>query len=111
MKCLCTQKEYKWDVRIDHKVRKQWEIRAKKRYSDMQFKMRDRLKREPNYKPPFVDNDTWAKWKSDWEHPERKAVSTRNSSNRRGGGDKAEATHIGGSVPHAKTMWKLVNIQ
>ena len=53
------------------------------------------------------DNETWARWKADWECP---AVSARNSSNRRGGRDKAEATHIRGSIPHARTMRDLVSI-
>ena len=74
----------------------------------MLTKARSRIKTVPNFKPDYIDNETWARWKSDWELPENKAISARNASNRRGGGDVAEATHIGGSVPHAKTMRNLV---
>ena len=76
----------------------------------MLFKARKKLKSAPDYKPTFIDSETWARWKNDWECPETKALSARNSSNRHGGGDKAEATHIGGSVPHARTMRDLVSI-
>ena len=76
----------------------------------MLFKWRRTLKSKPEFKPPSIDNETWARWKADWERPDNKAVSARNSSNRRGGKDRAEATHIGGSIPHAKTMRDLVSI-
>ena len=78
--------------------------------SGLLFKWRKTLKSKPEFKPPFIDNETWARWKADWEHPDNKAVSARNSSNRRGGKDKAEATHIGGSIPHARTMRDFVSI-
>jgi hypothetical protein len=84
--------------------------KAQKRYSDMLTKARSKIVTIPNYKPPFISEDTWAQWKIIWESPENKALSARNSANRRGGRDKAEATHIGGSVPYAKTMRDLVNI-
>ena len=111
MKHLCIQKQYKWDPRLEHFVRRSWEEKAAKRYADMLFKWRRTLKSKPEFKPPSIDNETWARWKADWEHPDNKAVSARNSSNRRGGRDKAEATHIGGSVLHARTMRDLVSIQ
>ncbi len=76
----------------------------------MLTKARSKSKTIPNYKPDFISPDTWAQWKIVWELPENKAISARNSANRRGGRDKAEATHIGGSVPHAKTMRDMVNI-
>ena len=50
------------------------------------------------------------RWDNDRERPENKALAARNSSNRRGGGDKAEAIHIDGSILHAKTMRDLVSV-
>ncbi|XP_057520726.1 uncharacterized protein LOC130800996 [Amaranthus tricolor] len=100
-------KQYKWDSRLEHFVRRSWEEKAAKRYADMLFKWRRTLKSKSDFKRPSIDNETWARWKADWEHPDNKAVSARNSSNRRGGRGKVEATHIGGSIPHARTMRDL----
>ncbi|XP_057517114.1 uncharacterized protein LOC130798229 [Amaranthus tricolor] len=77
----------------------------------MLFKWRKTLKSKPEFKPPSIDNETWARWKADWERPDNKVVSARNSSNRRGGKDRAEATHLGGSIPHARTMRDLEQSQ
>ncbi|XP_057519438.1 uncharacterized protein LOC130800104 [Amaranthus tricolor] len=101
------KKQYKWDPRLEHFVRRSWKEKAAKRYADMLFKWRRTLKSKPDFKPPSIDNETWARWKADWERLDNKAVSARNSSNRRGGRDKDEATHIGGSVSHARTMRDL----
>ncbi|XP_057526475.1 uncharacterized protein LOC130805709 [Amaranthus tricolor] len=100
-------KQYKWDPRLEPFVRRSWEEKAAKRYADMLFKWRRTLKSEPEFKPPSINNETWARWKADWKRPDNKAVSASNSSNRHGGKDKAEATHIGGSIPHARTMRDL----
>ncbi|XP_057550591.1 uncharacterized protein LOC130828644 [Amaranthus tricolor] len=92
------------DPRLEPFVRRSWEEKAAKRYADMLFKWRRTFKSKPEFKPPSFDNETWARWKADWERPDNKAISARNSSNGRGEKDKAEATHIGGSIPHARTM-------
>ncbi|CAO2835178.1 unnamed protein product [Amaranthus hypochondriacus] len=68
-----------------------------------------RSKSKTGKTPEFISPETWEQWKIVWELPENKAISARNSANRRGGKDKAEATHIGGSVPHAKTMRDMEN--
>ena len=111
MKHLCIQKQYKQEPRLEHFFTRSWEEKAAKRYADMLFKERKKLKSASDFKPPSIDNKTWARWKNDQECPDNKAVSARNSSNGRGGRDKAEATHIGGSVTQARTMRDLVSIQ
>ena len=58
----------------------------------MLFKWRRTFKSKPDFKRPSIDNETWERWKADWERPDNKAVLARNSSNRCGGRDKAEAT-------------------
>ena len=70
MKYLCIQKQYKWDPRLDHFVRRAWEEKAAKRYADMLFKARKKLKSALDFKPTSIDSETWARWKNDWEHRE-----------------------------------------
>ena len=53
------------------------------------------LQSAPDFKPTSIDSETSTRWKNDWECLENKALAAKNSSNRRGGGDKAEATQIG----------------
>ena len=77
----------------------------------MLFKAHKKLKSAPDLMPTSINSEIWARWKNNWERPENKTLSAKNSFNRRGGGDKAEATHIGCSVPHARTMQDLVSIQ
>lgn len=75
----------------------------------MIYRYRKASEKNPNYIPKSVDPSSWAAWKEAWKSPEFEAASSRNSTNRCRGRDKAESTHIGGSVSHARTMRKLVS--